>query len=116
MKTLKPGSFGHRGCLGKKVEAKEANRVSAKCAICRIAAPSMPLLNRAVSKARTQKIVLSSHRALHARQAPDDHPSAVPTLLPAYTADLRGVSSNWDGTYYVPKALRYSHSRGFGLK
>jgi hypothetical protein len=33
MKTLKPGSFGHRGCLGKKVEAKEANRVSAKCAI-----------------------------------------------------------------------------------
>jgi hypothetical protein len=33
MKTLKPGYFGHRGCLGKKVEAKEANRVSAKCAI-----------------------------------------------------------------------------------
>jgi hypothetical protein len=33
MKTLKPGSFGHRGCLGKKAEAKEANRVSAKCAI-----------------------------------------------------------------------------------
>jgi hypothetical protein len=33
MKALKPGSFGHRGCLGKKVEAKEANRVSAKCAI-----------------------------------------------------------------------------------
>jgi hypothetical protein len=37
MKTLKPGFFGHRGCLGKKAEAKErvkeANRVSAKCAI-----------------------------------------------------------------------------------
>jgi hypothetical protein len=33
MKAPKPGSFGHRGCLGKKVEAKEANRVSAKCAI-----------------------------------------------------------------------------------
>jgi hypothetical protein len=34
MKALQPGSFGHRGCLGKKVEAREANRVSAKCAIC----------------------------------------------------------------------------------
>jgi hypothetical protein len=33
MKTLKPGSFGHRGLIGKKVVAKEANRVSAKCAI-----------------------------------------------------------------------------------
>jgi hypothetical protein len=33
MKTLKPGSFGHRVGLGKKVEAKEANWVSAKCAI-----------------------------------------------------------------------------------
>jgi hypothetical protein len=33
MKTLKPVSFGHRGCIGKKAEAKEANRVSAKCAI-----------------------------------------------------------------------------------
>jgi hypothetical protein len=33
MKTLKPGYFGHRRCLGKKAEAKEANRVSAKCAI-----------------------------------------------------------------------------------
>jgi hypothetical protein len=30
---LKPGSFGHRGLIGKKVVAKEANRVSAKCAI-----------------------------------------------------------------------------------
>jgi hypothetical protein len=30
MKALKPGCFGHRGeCLGKKVEAKEVNRVSA---------------------------------------------------------------------------------------
>jgi hypothetical protein len=34
MKALKPGSFGHRGLIGKKVVAKEANRVSAKCAIC----------------------------------------------------------------------------------
>jgi hypothetical protein len=33
MKTPKPGSFGHRGLIGKKVVAKEANRVSAKCAI-----------------------------------------------------------------------------------
>jgi hypothetical protein len=33
MKTLKPGSFGHQGLIGKKVVAKEANRVSAKCAI-----------------------------------------------------------------------------------
>jgi hypothetical protein len=35
MKTLKPSSFGHWGLIGKKVVAKEANRVSAiyKCAI-----------------------------------------------------------------------------------
>ena len=31
--TPKPSSLGHRECLGKKVVAKEANRVSAKCAI-----------------------------------------------------------------------------------
>jgi hypothetical protein len=30
MKAPKPGSFGHRGLIGKKVVAKEANRVSAK--------------------------------------------------------------------------------------
>jgi hypothetical protein len=29
MKTPKPGSFGHRGLIGKEVVAKEANRVSA---------------------------------------------------------------------------------------
>jgi hypothetical protein len=34
MKTLKLVSFGHRECIGKKAEAKEANRVSANCAIC----------------------------------------------------------------------------------
>ena len=33
MNALKPGSFGHRGLIGKKVVAKEANRVSAKYAI-----------------------------------------------------------------------------------
>jgi hypothetical protein len=33
MKALKPGSFGHRGLIGRKVIAKEANWVSAKCAI-----------------------------------------------------------------------------------
>jgi hypothetical protein len=33
MEALKPGSFGHRVCLGKKVVGKTANRVSAKCAI-----------------------------------------------------------------------------------
>jgi hypothetical protein len=33
MKPPKPGSFGHRRCLGKKAAAKETNRVSAKCAI-----------------------------------------------------------------------------------
>jgi hypothetical protein len=33
MKTLKPSSFGDWGLIGKKVVAKEANRVSAKCAI-----------------------------------------------------------------------------------
>jgi hypothetical protein len=43
MKTLKPGSFGHRGCLGKKVEAKEANRVSAKCAIVEVLDIHYPL-------------------------------------------------------------------------
>jgi hypothetical protein len=37
MKTLKPGSLGHRGLIGKKVVAKEANRVSAKCAISHLA-------------------------------------------------------------------------------
>jgi hypothetical protein len=31
--TLKLVSFGHRECIGKKAEAKEANWVSAKCAI-----------------------------------------------------------------------------------
>jgi hypothetical protein len=33
VKPLKPGHFGHWECLGKKIEAKEANRVSAKCAL-----------------------------------------------------------------------------------
>jgi hypothetical protein len=33
MKILSPGSFGHRECPGKKAVAKEANRVSAICAI-----------------------------------------------------------------------------------
>jgi hypothetical protein len=33
MKAPKQVSFGHRECIGKKVEAKEANRISAKCAI-----------------------------------------------------------------------------------
>jgi hypothetical protein len=33
MKAPKPGSFGHRGLISKEVVAKEANRVSAKCAI-----------------------------------------------------------------------------------
>jgi hypothetical protein len=36
MKTLEPGAFGHRGLIGKKVVAKEANRASAKCAIADI--------------------------------------------------------------------------------
>jgi hypothetical protein len=33
MKILKPACFGHRECMGKKAEAKKANRVSAKYAI-----------------------------------------------------------------------------------
>ena len=33
LKTPNPSSFGHRVCLGKKVEAKNPNGVSAKCAI-----------------------------------------------------------------------------------
>jgi hypothetical protein len=33
MKALKPVSFGHPECIGKKAKAKEANWVSAKCAI-----------------------------------------------------------------------------------
>jgi hypothetical protein len=38
MKILKPVSFGNRGGLGKKVEAKTANGISAKCAISASAA------------------------------------------------------------------------------
>jgi hypothetical protein len=33
LKTPNPSSFGHRVCIGKKVEAKNPNGVSAKCAI-----------------------------------------------------------------------------------
>jgi hypothetical protein len=35
MQALKPVSFGHRGRIGKKAEAKEANRVAAKCAMAK---------------------------------------------------------------------------------
>jgi hypothetical protein len=33
MKALNPSFFGIRGVVGKKIVAKKANRVSAKCAI-----------------------------------------------------------------------------------
>jgi len=43
LKTPNPSSFGHRVCLGKKVEAKNPNGVSAKCAIGRISSASPQL-------------------------------------------------------------------------
>jgi hypothetical protein len=37
IKPLKPVSFGHREFLGKKIEAKEANRVPAACYLLAVA-------------------------------------------------------------------------------